>query len=728
MIGIDVGVDVGVAGGLLVVITAAVALGVGQRRRRAREMYETEEAVPGYASSGGEQDDQAGRTRAEPPGWTADSPPDSAAVAPPRAAPEAPRRKRLIIPPSAPPPPSPAPPMAPPGAPPKAKHRIFGLPIPPPPEPSPAAPAAVQSKEPSHDEARWLRLQFVEPETGAAVPAHAVQVNEVLGLRVSVGPELAGALTGDEEFPAQLLPEADLTLEVVVSSTDFALGYGLNPGECSVTRGEVILRSSDRTSGEFVVTLTAPGEPGSARARVSTYYRDALVQSVLLAASIGAPDHEFVLAVTSDYTATRSLVDLANVQEEGRLAILTNDNGAGEHQIVIRRPSGTDGDPETFTLSTDAVAVLLEELRDELARVSPTKLPATSKDLTDSLRRLAPIGARLYSSLFTEAPSTLLHLKNADPGSMIVQVVRPRSSTFTYPWALLYGIYLDRQINVNNLAVCPVINDLGAGSVSLPASGGRCPRESDVSHLENILCPFGFWGLRYQIELPASSAHLQPVLIAGDPTVLTMGVTDRDVNEKSLDAHLGRLEKLWKDQFPDLAPSQCGRKKALLEAMASDQPLVYFLCHGDKDGAEVTLGLSGNDRLFVEDIVDLVLRSSSGGQRQLWQRCAPLIFLNACGSAIVEPSTLVSYVDAFVSAASATGVIGTETRVNQEVAQRVAELVISSMLADGLSLGEALLHVRTLLLSELSLVGLFYTPYSWANVRFGRAQEALLSA
>src|SRR4029453_3216814 len=100
----------------------------------------------------------------------------------------------------------------------------------------------------------------------------------------------------------------------------------------------------------------------------------------------------------------------------------------------------------------------------------------------------------------------------------------------------------------------------------------------------------------------------------------------------------------------------------------------YFYCHGGVDGdlpflqvgpTDTDEGLFGSD-LLAEDV--------------LWKTPRPLIFINGCPTADVEPVLAHELVSAFVATSRASGVIGTEITVFVPLAQGFAQAFFTAFL------------------------------------------------
>jgi hypothetical protein len=94
----------------------------------------------------------------------------------------------------------------------------------------------------------------------------------------------------------------------------------------------------------------------------------------------------------------------------------------------------------------------------------------------------------------------------------------------------------------------------------------------------------------------------------------------------------------------------------------------------------------------------------------------PLVFINACHSLEINPTTLISYLQAFVGLAHAAGVIGTEVKVQQALAMEFALAFFQRFTQPGCSVDHALHEGRMDFLRDGNLFGLLYTPYCWADL------------
>jgi CHAT domain-containing protein len=100
----------------------------------------------------------------------------------------------------------------------------------------------------------------------------------------------------------------------------------------------------------------------------------------------------------------------------------------------------------------------------------------------------------------------------------------------------------------------------------------------------------------------------------------------------------------------------------------------------------------------------------------LWGRSQPLLFLNGCETAAVEPAQLPDFAGAFVRA-GAGGVIGTETTVFEPMATVFAEKCWREFLVNGRSIGEAVRLARLALLGKGDPLGLVYTAFMLPSVK-----------
>ena len=101
---------------------------------------------------------------------------------------------------------------------------------------------------------------------------------------------------------------------------------------------------------------------------------------------------------------------------------------------------------------------------------------------------------------------------------------------------------------------------------------------------------------------------------------------------------------------------------------------------------------------------------------RIWDQIRPLIFINACHSAELDPAALFNYIDTFVTAANAAGVIGTEVKVSQDLAMEFARRFFDELLSPGATVGSAMRSARMEFLSRGNLFELNYTPYCWADL------------
>ena len=102
-------------------------------------------------------------------------------------------------------------------------------------------------------------------------------------------------------------------------------------------------------------------------------------------------------------------------------------------------------------------------------------------------------------------------------------------------------------------------------------------------------------------------------------------------------------------------------------------------------------------------------------------KARPLVFMNACGSSVVDPSGVTSFPQMFLENGSC-GFIGTETAIPDEVAEVFSSQFYRALMTDR-PLGRAVhLAKLNLLRDYANPLGILYTVYANTEMRVGRAR------
>ena len=95
-----------------------------------------------------------------------------------------------------------------------------------------------------------------------------------------------------------------------------------------------------------------------------------------------------------------------------------------------------------------------------------------------------------------------------------------------------------------------------------------------------------------------------------------------------------------------------------------------------------------------------------------WRKTHPLVILNGCSTAALEPRLALDLVNAFVRDACASGVIGTEVTIFPPLATAFADEFFAQFLDHDEPIGEAVRQSRLRLLSGGNPLGLVYIVYA----------------
>ncbi|HEX2091043.1 MAG TPA: CHAT domain-containing protein [Longimicrobiaceae bacterium] len=559
----------------------------------------------------------------------------------------------------------------------------------------------------------------------------AIAPGRVFRLRLDIGELSRESQVDDPDaFPDHALPDEDVWIHVMVSSTHFAVGEsGSVPGRSRVAHGRFLLPKDGGPArvpegGRYLLfVLRAPDAPHpGARARVGYYFRGAIVQSQVLVGDVGDGPGGF--RISTDFTVSENPSDLGAIRERPRVSLFANSDGTGAHQVSIRVPGSGDSPVGTgFELDEATVGGLVGDMRNLLRRedIAPTSRKRPRAKLIADLRALAPHGWKLWSAVpgqFLDAWEAL----DRDPEHAVLQVARSRVSSFTFPWTFIYEYSLDSEIPPEKLSICPIVDRWDGRSPLFQGSPRKCPEETSVPH-ENILCPFGFWGFRYSLEQITSTDKPVSEVKVSTPSQVVVAETRYGVDARMLTNHVKELETLLQAAFPGMELMEGKDKQTLRRLLGSDLPLVYFYCHGERVNSSdpnTYLGIGNREQITASDFIGWIRSWRKEGKR-VWNNVRPLVFINACHSLEINPDTLVSYLDAFVGTARAAGVIGTEVKVSQNLAMEFAIAFFRYLTQDNWTVDRALRQVRLDFLRDGNLFGLLYTPYCWADLTLRRS-------
>jgi hypothetical protein len=191
-----------------------------------------------------------------------------------------------------------------------------------------------------------------------------------------------------------------------------------------------------------------------------------------------------------------------------------------------------------------------------------------------------------------------------------------------------------------------------------------------------------------------------------------------DTNINRLNQHIQNIRDAANTAFPGHVNIEEAMDKATTkDLLGKDLPIVYFYCHGErpKPGDQNTYISIGLREKLEPKLIKGWFLEWHRDQKIIWDKIRPLIFINACHSLEINPQTITSYLDAFVGVGHAAGIIGTEVKVNQELAIDVAQQFFEKFFR-GLSVDEAFHSIKLDYLASGNLFGLVYSYYCWANL------------
>src|SRR5579859_1671449 len=568
--------------------------------------------------------------------------------------------------------------------------------------------------------------------------SRAIQPEDLLLLRVDIGPPSSLSQVQDPvPFPDWQLPAGDLVIDVVVASTTFTVGPVADsagrlrvPAEHAHASHFVLpgdggpARAADGGT-DLTFVLGAPRSPGRARLRIIYYFRGAIVQSQLLSAVIAGPaprgGQTPPWSLVTDYTITHSLPGVVDIPRRPRLSVVLNGDGAG-HEIYVRLPGGADGQRPTAAVSLPpAIGSAVRDLRRALAGepVAPATVTQSRAQLITAMRIIAPLGWQLCAALFPGLQEVLYSLQ-AGPAPAVLHVARPAGVTLSVPWALLYTTSIDSRHgpSFQSVPLCPLLSNWDGRTPLVSSGQTSCPYAGAISHTADLLCPFGFLGFRHDIEQLNSADRPVVTITAPSGSRVAIAEPAYQIDRKALQHHVAGLRQAF-GQLPGIDVAEAASKDQLKQLICADLPVIYFLCHGERPragSAETFLGIGNREHLTPADFIGWVQDAFLSQHIRVWDQIRPLIFINACHSAELDPAALFNYIDAFVGMGHAAGVIGTEVKVSQDLAMEFARCFFDELLSPGITVGMALRHARLAFLANGNLFGLNYTPYCWADL------------
>ncbi|MFD5848232.1 CHAT domain-containing protein [Streptomyces chartreusis] len=281
-------------------------------------------------------------------------------------------------------------------------------------------------------------------------------------------------------------------------------------------------------------------------------------------------------------------------------------------------------------------------------------------------------------------------------------------------WPAVYDLPVGGDTSLYE--ACPSVRVFGPEGDDTGPVPAVCPFED--RHSDNILCPFGFWGLSSFVEQPPpGSRDLRTVVHHGEDHVALLAAVGSSLDQELTALHVNRLRA---------GPPSCrldqpviGSEDQLVDALGPEaMDVVYFYCHCGYDRRS---DLAAADRYldfgsYSVRPVD-VTRWARGRTWEYphWPRRSPLVVLNGCHTTEANSGTLNGFVRAFTEWAGASGVVGTEVVVEQGLAGWAMEQLFAHLL-NGASVASALRSVRWNMLRRGNVMGLAYTAHCLADL------------
>lgn len=530
-----------------------------------------------------------------------------------------------------------------------------------------------------------------------------------------------------------LAPEAQLQVVLFSFPGEIALTAGQDVGVLTLTPEQKIIvhtpaarpphAPAELLKKRLFFPIHTPAEEGSYRLRCHIYYEQILLQSRLITAKVSHDPQptKNVLALRSvaDYLISKSLQASKLTQmPPQKCAIFLNDNGNGTHGLRFFGKKGDELFKNEATFSADELQNLINLARGALRSAAWGKETEYQdgdvyrygggldlQKLRDDLVFCAIRGFRLYDALinrFAGNADQAWELQDLMRRPGIIQIASKASARLVIPAALFYDFPLNTGMKFSEFTLCSHFTQaLQAGTplASTPCFQGDCPHYGD----DTIVCPSGFWGFRHTLA--------QPVTIAGGPdapTELAYSSAPELAVAVSTDPNfVGRVEheQALKNLRPDIKWLYADERAETLEMMLKNNPhVLYFFCHGRiaSDTPSIEVGPPKTRGIF---------RDNLRNQRIRWSTTRPVVILNGCHTAALEPDKAIDLVGGFIDVSQAAGVIGTEITNFVPVARLFAEECLNRFLVQGQTIGEAIQGGRLKLLQQGNPLGLMYIAY-----------------
>lgn len=601
--------------------------------------------------------------------------------------------------------------------------------------------------DPAKDDGRPVRhvnTMVVAAGTETPVPDRPLEPRTQYAVLVNIGRAVKHSLLSDLDgrWPGSKLPSGALRLRAVLqlegTASPLVASFTLPERgasfacDCPIVGDTHAVDCQHRTWVRLA--FVTPDAPATLRGQLVIYYEVVAVHVQELELPVGGEQDGPRAALV--YRLTRSFEDMTYLKDRtASIVVATNSsrvliNGVSFAASPFSVDNGT-ADAAAVAARVSLYTAHFEVIkRKEINRYLPGGNCHSVEQYTRDLIRLAQVGTKLYNAVFEHSsqqvqralPELIRHeAQRGTPAVLsVAQTGAISPAADLVPWASIYDLPIDPDADDEEYEFCRSVEEFGPGG-NQPPVPAHCPHSDDSGH-QDMICPFGFWGMSCVIELPpATERGVRDFVSDRAVPVAVEAAVDTGLNSALRSKHDHRLQELAAANHASARMHDIPDRNRLRELLSGEtMDIAYLYSHGSVD-KEVT-GLSAGTKLtfgkakVTADTIINWSRNRAAWPPPHWDERRPLVVLNGCHTTEKVSRMLAGFVPAFVRSAGASGVVGTETAIDQDVANVAGELLIEQLLG-GATVGAAIRAMRWHLLAKGNVMGLTYTPHCLAGLR-----------